>query len=114
MYRKLSLAIIWFLLTNGTVSAHPPTKVNIEFDKETKILHVRFEHKVRNATDHFIYRILVRINEKDVIEQKVEIQDDKNGGYLTYKINHAVEGDAVEVQLDCVKGGKKSGKLLIE
>lgn len=101
------------LISAGAAFSHPPGKVELKYEEETHILHVTFEHKVRDAKQHFIYRVRVRVNKEDMIEQKLEIQDDTNGGSLIYKITGAKAGDKIDVRLDCVKGGSKTGKLVI-
>lgn len=112
--RWIAAGIAAVILFNvGAAFSHTPAKVELKYEEETRILHVTFEHKVRDAKQHFIYRVRVRLNKQDVIEQKLEIQDDTNGGSLIYKINGAMTGDKIEVRLDCVKGGTKTGKIVI-
>ena len=106
--------IVGMLLCAGMAAAHSPMKVDLAFDKDTAVLRVKFEHRVRNAKDHFVYLVRVRLNKKDVIEQSLNLQDNENGGSLIYKLNEAKPGDTVEVRLECVKGGSKTGKIKIE
>lgn len=98
----------------GIGYSHAPSKLDLDFDKDTQILSLTFEHRVRNPERHFVYRVRVRLNKKDVIEQKLDRQDTENGGSLIYKINGAKSGDVIEVRLNCMEGGSKSGKMSIE
>jgi hypothetical protein len=106
--------IVGILLYAGIASAHSPTKVDLAFDKETGFLRVTFEHRVRNPKDHFVYLVKVRLNKQEVIEQNLNLQDNENGGSLIYKLNDAKPGDTIEVQIDCIKGGSRTGKIKIE
>ena len=112
--KRMAGIIVGILLCAGMAAAHAPMKVDLAFEKETGFLSVTFEHRVRNVKDHFVYLVRVRLNKKDVIEQSLNLQDDENGGSLIYKLNDAKSGDTVEVRLECVKGGSKTGKIKIE
>jgi hypothetical protein len=111
---RMTGIIVGILLCAGMAAAHAPMKVDLAFEKETGFLSVTFQHKVRNAKDHFVYLVKVRLNKQEVIEQNLNLQDDENGGSLIYKLNDVKSGDTVEVRLECVKGGSKTGKIKIE
>lgn len=110
----ISIVVVTILLGIGMAYSHVPSNLELNFDKETLLLSVTFEHKVRNAERHFVYRVKVRLNKKDIIEQKLDRQDTENGGSVIYKINGVKSGDVVEVRLDCMVGGTKSEILTIE
>ena len=113
---KTVLFVIGILLFYqvGIAFSHAPSRLEMNYDKESRILSLNFKHKVRNPERHFVYRVRVRLNKKDVIEQNLDRQDTENGGSLVYKINGAKSGDLIEVRLNCNEGGGKSGKLSIE
>jgi putative alpha-1,2-mannosidase len=105
---------IVIILGVGMVYPHAPSKINLNFERETQILSIGFEHQVRNAENHFVYQVKVRINKKDVVEQTLSRQDTEEGGTLIYKINGLQSGDVIEVRLNCMQGGSKSEKITIE
>ena len=112
--KRIACIVVGILLCAGMAAAHSPAKVDLAFEKETALLRVTFDHRVRNPKDHFVYLVRVRLNKRDVIEQSLNLQDDENGGSLIYKLKEARPGDTVEVRVDCVKGGTKTGKIKIE
>lgn len=114
MKRIVSIIVVCVFLGIGMVHSHAPSNLELNFDKETLLLSVDFEHKVKDAESHFVYRVKVRLNEKDKIEQKLDRQDTENGGSLIYKINGVKSGDVIEVRLDCINGGAKTEKMTIE
>jgi hypothetical protein len=114
MLRLVYIVTILVFLAPWLGFAHAPAKVNLEFEKKTQFIRITYEHKVKDAGDHFVYLVKVRLNKKDLIEQNLGRQDDENGGLLIYKINEAKIGDTVEVRLYCNKAGNKTGKLIIE
>ncbi|MDZ4122516.1 MAG: hypothetical protein U1C33_08845 [Candidatus Cloacimonadaceae bacterium] len=93
--------------------AHPANKVTASYDAKTALLTVEFEHKVSNATDHFVYNITIQLNGKKTIEQVLTLQESTDGGSFVYKIPGLKKGDKINVVSDCNKGGKKSTTITI-
>ncbi len=110
--KKIIIAIS-LLIIALSVYAHPASDVNAEFDMETKILTVSFEHKVSNASKHFISEVKVYRNEEEIIIQKISMQETAEGGKVQYKIPDAVSGDKLNIYTVCNKFGKKSLELTI-
>ena len=108
------LLLVVLLIGSSLLVAHPASNVNLEFDQETSILTVNFEHKVKDAEKHFIFEIIVYLNKEVIIEQKIERQDSMENGNLVYKIIDAKSGDKIKVRTNCNKTGKKSATLEIE
>ena len=95
-------------------SAHPASKVELSFDTGTQLLSVDFNHKVKDAQEHFIYQVQVEINKVTIIEQSLKSQDDTSRGSLIYRIIDAKPGDEIKVITRCNKSGNKAAKLTIE
>ncbi|MDP8221599.1 MAG: hypothetical protein P9X26_09645 [Candidatus Stygibacter frigidus] len=108
------LLVIILLVGSALLLAHPASKVDLSFDKETSVLTVNFDHKVKDIDKHFIFEILVYLNGDQIIEQKLEKQDNLETGEVFYKIVDAKPGDEIKVSIKCNKFGKKSTKLIIE
>lgn len=106
--------VIALLIGSSLLVAHPASNVNLEFNQETSILTVNFDHKVKDAEKHFIFEIIVYLNKEVIIEQKMERQDDMETGNLVYKIIDAKLGDKIKVRTNCNKTGKKSATVEIE
>ncbi|MDA3812632.1 MAG: hypothetical protein PF570_00095 [Candidatus Cloacimonetes bacterium] len=102
------------LIGSSLLLAHPASEVNLEFDQETSILTVNFDHKVKDAEKHFIFEVIVYLNKEDIIEQKLAKQDNIENGSLVYKIIDAKSGDTIKVRTNCNKTGKKSVTITIE
>ncbi|MCF7912092.1 MAG: hypothetical protein K9M99_06170 [Candidatus Cloacimonetes bacterium] len=108
------LLIIVLLAGSALLLAHPASKMDLSFDKETSVLTVNFEHQVKDVEKHFIFEILVYLNGDQIIEQKLEKQDNLETGEVFYKIVDAKPGDKIKVRTNCNKTGKKSAELVIE
>jgi len=108
------LLFIVLLVGSTLLMAHPASNVDLEFDKETSILTVNFDHKVKDAGKHFVYEIKVYLNKEEIIEQKQEKQDNNEKGTVIYKIIDAEPGDKIKVRTNCNKTGKKSATITVE
>jgi hypothetical protein len=112
---KLRFFIVLVILSAIVVlNAHPASNVSLTFDKEQNLLSVEFEHKVRNAEDHYISEVTVYLNDTEIITQKISKQESADGGKLLYVIVDTEVGDKISVGIDCIKTGKKTGEIVIE
>jgi desulfoferrodoxin (superoxide reductase-like protein) len=108
------LLILVLLAGSVILSAHPAKEVTLSFDQVTSILTVNFEHKVKDAGEHFIDEIKVYLNKEVIVEQTITLQDNLETGTVVYKIVEAKAGDKIKVKTKCNKIGKKSAELVIE
>ncbi len=110
--KTIILVILSLIIAVGAL-AHPASEVTATYDTETKILKVEYQHEVDKPDKHFIYEVVVKINKKELIKQKLNLQDNEEMGSLIYKINQAKVGDSVEVITKCNKSGKETYKFKI-
>lgn len=111
--RKMIFIAMLMMLATIALMAHPAGKVNVSWDAKTQSLGVDFEHKVRDAADHFVYNITIQVNGKKALEQILPLQESGDGGSFVYKMPGLKKGDKVNVVTDCNKGGKKSATITI-
>ena len=87
MSRKtIILAFLIFILQIAILYGHAPSDVILAFDKDTHILEVKFNHNVRDITQHYVNEVKVLLNGKEIIVQTLNRQDSIQGGLLVYKI----------------------------
>lgn len=107
-----SLALV-VVLAAGSVWAHPPKEVKIEFDPDTKMLMVTATHDTKDATKHFISMIEVDLNGEKIIEQKFKAQVSADAQKAHYWINDANVDDMLVVTATCNIAGKKKMTLKV-
>jgi hypothetical protein len=107
----LALVIMFAI---SALSAHPAGNVTAGFNKENNLLTVSYNHKVRDNADHFIGEVVVLKNKKEIIRQKLGLQDSMEGGELIFKINDLKPKDKLDITTTCNKTGKKSFTLEIK
>jgi hypothetical protein len=109
-YAILSLIILLF----GTqLFAHPAGEVSMSYTAATQIVTVSFSHGVKSATEHYIEKVTLKLNNKVIVTQTLGLQDTISGGTLSYKVPGLKKGDVLEAVTECNKGGTKSRKLTL-
>jgi ribosomal protein S17 len=102
------------LFLAGTVSAHPPKEVKIEFDPDAKMMTVIAYHDTKDPSKHYLRVLEVELNGDKMIEQKFKSQPDAETQKAHYWLNDAKIGDTITVIATCSIAGKKTTVLKIE
>ena len=100
-----------FFVLSVTAYAHPPSDIKITFDPQTKILNAIIIHDVSNSSKHYIKKVDVSLNGKEIIEQSISRQDNFNTQTVSYFIPDAKDGDVFSVEGYCSISGKLEKQL---
>jgi len=107
----MNVFIIVFLVE--PVMAHPPNKIELDYDQEEKVLYIDIYHLSRNHLKHFIRKFEIYKNGEKVKTEtnRQQIQP----LHLTFEVPLEAEiDDEIEVKAYSTKGGIKSAQLGIE
>lgn len=107
------LFFLVFLAVTSLAYAHPPSDIKITFDPKTKILEALIIHNVSNPLNHYIKKVDVGLNGKEIIEHQISKQDDNDGQTVKYFIPDAKEGDIISVEGYCSISGKLKKEIKI-
>ena len=106
MIKKLILLIFGFsIVTHGF--AHPPDKINLEFNQKNNTFKVVSEHNSKDVLKHYISKITVIKNNEKIIEQIISKQENPASQTVTYTIPDLLPGDKIKVISQCNVFGKK-------
>lgn len=106
MKRLTSLALIFAFLGFASICyAHPPSDIIITYDPDTKVLKAVITHNVSNATNHYVKKVGVAINGREVIEQYISRQDNPQAQTVSYLVPDAKAGDVLSVEAYCSISG---------
>ena len=111
--KKLFLCLMMMLFT-GTAFAHPPVHIEISFNRETKILAAKISHPVENTSTHYVERVEVELNGKEILSHKISRQDTENEQVMLYLLPDVKTGDEVSVEAHCSMYGAREEKIKIE
>lgn len=115
MKRLVVLLVLFFVFFLCTVAfAHPPSDIQITFDPATKILKAVIIHNVSNPTNHYIAKVDVGLNGKEILSQKISRQDNNNDQTVSYLIPDALPGDKISVEGYCSISGKLEKEIEVK
>ena len=100
-----------FFVLSALAFAHPPADIKITFDPQTKILNAVIMHNVSNPSKHYIKKVDVALNGKEIIEQIISRQDNFETQTVSYLIGDAQVGDVFSVEGYCSISGKLEKQL---
>ncbi len=95
-------------------SAHPPSKIDVSYDKAAESLEIYIVHNVSDPKSHFIEEVTVSVNGKEFAKTALEMQESEAGLSLEYSLPGLVQGDEVVVKVRCSRIGEKSAKIVIQ
>ncbi len=115
MKRKVwFLALFIFFAAVPMAYAHPPSDIRISFDPNTKILKAVIMHNTSNPLSHYIEKVDVGLNGKEIIEQLISREDNNESQSVSYLIPDAKDGDTVSVEGYCSISGKLTKEIKLK
>ena len=114
--KKIGLLLVLFFGFTYAAYAHPPSDIKITFDAKTKMLQAVIMHGVSNPRSHYIKKVDVGLNGKEIIELDFSRQDNNDSQTVIYLIPDVKDGDIISVEGYCSISGKlqKEVKVKIE
>lgn len=109
MKRPILVIAIVFVFA-AVIGAHPPSAINVTVDLKTLTVKAEIIHKVKDARDHFIHEIAVKVNGKKLIKQDATEQINAEKQTVSYVVPGLKAGDVIAVTGDC----NKIGDLTVE
>lgn len=94
-----------FLILCSVAYAHPPSDIIITYDPSTKILKALIMHNVNNPESHYIKKVDVGLNGKEIIEHAISREDNNTSQTVAYLIPDAKPGDTLSVEAYCSISG---------
>jgi desulfoferrodoxin (superoxide reductase-like protein) len=115
MKQKILLVLVSVVLFCVTsVYAHPPADINIKFDSASKIITAVITHNTANPANHYIAKVDVGLNGKEIISQEISLQDNADNQTVSYLIPDAKKGDVLSVEAYCSISGKLKEEITID
>ena len=111
---KKLLLCLGLLLVAVPAFAHPPTHIEVSFDKETKILAAKISHHVENPATHYVAKVDIAVNGKEILTHQISRQDTQNEQVVLYLLPDVKSGDEITIEAYCSIMGKKEAKIKAE
>lgn len=114
MNRITTFLIPFFFLAAVSVAyAHPPFDIKIAFDQNTKMLQAIIIHNTSNPINHYIKKVDVGLNGKEIIEHAISREDNNESQTVSYRIPDVKNGDVISVEGYCSISGKLKKEITI-
>jgi len=107
------LAVLFLTVAATGAWAHPPSDIMITFDSKTKMLTAMIMHDVKNPLEHYIIKVDVGLNGKEILSQAISQQDNNISQTVSYLIPDAKSGDTLSVEAYCSISGKLEKEITV-
>ena len=112
--RALFILLAICFVASGVTYAHPPKDIIINFDPGTKVLTAAVLHDTKDPLKHYIKRVDIGLNGKNVIRQAISKQDNQATQTIAYMVPEAKKGDKLSVEAYCSENGKLAKEIIVK
>jgi len=114
--RRIGLLAVFliFFAVASTAYAHPPSDIKITFDPNTKVVTAVIMHNVSNPGSHYIKKVDLGLNGKEIIEHLISRQDNNDNQTVSYLIPDVKDGDTLSVEGYCSISGKLTREIVVK
>lgn len=114
MKRLVLLTLIcFFTLACVEAWAHPPSDIQLKYTLSSRILSIIITHQVNDTKKHFINKVDVSVNRKEIITHAIKRQDNNSNQFAVYMIPDADIGDTIAVEAYCSISGKLKKEIKV-
>ena len=114
MRRIIIFSALFFILAGARASyAHPPSDIKVTFDPKAKMLEAVIMHNTSNPLNHYIKKVDVGLNGKEIIEHIISREDNNGSQTVRYLIPDASAGDIISVEGYCSISGKLKKEITV-
>lgn len=110
--KKFLFSSALLLIFAVPVFAHPPTDLELSYDKSTGVLSVKMKHVTIDQKDHFIRLIHVTVNQNEPQEFRYVRQTYPSVVEVLLPVV-AKAGSVIQVEAICNKGGSVEGSITV-
>ncbi len=109
----LFLGLIFCLFTQD-VFAHPPVRIDVSYDAPTKTVTAVIVHPVANPKSHYIEKVDVSVNGKEVEDKIFSSQENASEQTVSYELKDVKSGDVIGIEGYCNISGKKENTIIVQ
>jgi len=112
--KKIIFVVAFLFLITQFAYAHPPSIIDAKYDLKSKVLEVTVRHRANNALSHFIKKIEIYLNDKEIEIKDFKKQKKEDSQSAKFKIRNAKPNDVILVTAVCSITGKQSKKVRVK
>jgi desulfoferrodoxin (superoxide reductase-like protein) len=111
--KKIIIFLIVSYFICSVAYAHPPSDIRLTYNLNTKILTAVIMHNVKDPKKHFIHKVDVGFNGKEIINHAIGQQDNFISQTVSYLIPEAKAGDTLSVEGYCNLTGSLTKEIKV-
>lgn len=111
--KKTALLLCSLLVISSVAFAHPPSDIKIQFDPAAKVVIATIEHSVSNPKTHYINKIDIGLNGKEIQTLTFTKQDANKEQTFALPLPEAKNGDTLSVEGYCNLGGELEKEIQV-
>jgi len=111
--KKIILTLCGMFVMSTIALAHPPSDIKIQFDPATKTLTAVITHRVSNANTHYIGKVDIGLNGKEIQMLPFAKQETKTSQTVKMVVPQAKKGDTLSVEGYCNLSGKLEKEIKV-
>lgn len=100
------------LVIISTVSAHPPSDLDLAYNTTSGNLTATFIHTVADPDTHYVGYVDIKVDGNEILNQTYTSQPSTKEFIYMYPVN-ATTGSLIEVMGECILGGTKKSSLIL-
>jgi len=105
--------LLIFLAVATSAYAHPPSDIKITFEPATKMLQAMIVHNTNNPDKHYIKKVDVGLNGKEIISHTISKEDNNETQTVSYMIPDIKDGDVLSVEGYCSISGSLRKEITV-
>jgi hypothetical protein len=110
-YASATLLFVAAVLVIGTVSAHPPSDLNLTYNQTTGNLSTTFSHQVKDSQTHFLKDVKIDLNGNETV---MAYTSQPTADIFTYEYPvNASPKSVINVTGDCIIGGSITRSITV-
>jgi len=112
--KKTACAFVFILSLYANALAHPPSDIKISYEPATGILQAIVVHNVSTPDSHYIKKVDIGLNGKEIAELKFFRQDNDLAQPVSYAVPNAKPGDTISVEAYCSISGTLTKEIKVQ
>jgi hypothetical protein len=106
----LALAIVLLLGITGAAFAHPPKEIKLSLQPDGTLT-VNVAHAVDNPGKHYIFRIIVYVDDKIAAQREYSSQQNAESQIDKFSLGALPSGAKIKVEASCVIMGTAASSI---
>lgn len=103
--------VLTALFSSNVLFAHPPARIDADFDSKKEMLEATIKHPVANNNTHYVREVIVRLNGRKILTHEFNQQESRREQETAYLIPGTKGMDTLTIEAYCNMSGKQEKRI---